>query len=71
MRPNRALWILIGSVSALVATALFWSPAQALFHFGQLHGDDLAKCAVAGFASLLILEMIKSQWFRGDKMFHG
>jgi len=64
LRPNRSLWILIGSVGALLATALFWPPAQSLFHFGQLHGNDLAVSAVAGLSSLFILEAIKSQWFR-------
>jgi Ca2+-transporting ATPase len=64
MRPNRSLWILIGSVSALLATAVFWPPAQSLFHFGRLHWDDFAISLVAGFFSLLILEVLKSQWFR-------
>jgi len=64
MRPNRSLWILIGSIGALLATALFWPPAQSLFHFGPLHGTDLALCAGAGIGSLLILEGIKAQWFR-------
>ncbi len=67
MRPNRSLWVLIGSIGALLATALFWSPAQSLFHFGTLHGNDLALCVGAGFLSLFVLEMIKSQWFRREK----
>ena len=65
LRPNRSLWILLGSVSAFLAIAVFWRPAQALFQFGQLHWDDLAVCMVAGFFSLLLLEAIKSLWFRG------
>lgn len=64
LRPNRSLWILLGSVTALLAAAVFWPPAQSLFHFGQLRWDDLAVCVVAGFFSLLILEALKSQWFR-------
>ncbi len=64
LRPNRSLWILIGSISALLATALFWPPAQSLFHFGQLHMNELAVGAGAGLSSLFILEAIKSQWFR-------
>jgi P-type Ca2+ transporter type 2C len=64
MRPNRSLWILIGSIGALLATALFWPPAQSLFHFGSFHWNDLALSAMAGFSSLFILEAIKSQWFR-------
>ncbi len=64
LRPNRSLWILLGSVLALLATAVFWRPAQLLFHFGQLHWDDLVACAIAGFFSLLLLVTIKSLWFR-------
>ena len=66
LSPNRSLWILFGSVITLLATAVFWSPAQSLFHFGRLHWDDLSVCAVAGFFSLLLLETIKSIWFRVD-----
>lgn len=64
LRPNRSLWILLGSVIVLLATAVFWRPAQLLFHFGRLHWDDLAVSAVAGFLSLLLLVAIKSLWFR-------
>ena len=64
LRPNRSLWILLGSVSAFLVIAVFWPPAQSLFHFGRLHGDDLIVCGVAGFFSLLLLEAIKSLWFR-------
>ena len=64
LSPNRSLWILFGSVITLLATAVFWPPAQLLFHFGRLHWDDLSVCAVAGFFSLLLLETIKSIWFR-------
>jgi Ca2+-transporting ATPase len=64
LRPNRSLWILLGCVSALLATAIFWNPARSLFHFGRLHWGDLVLCVVAGFVSLVILEMLKSRWFR-------
>ncbi|MEC4746865.1 cation-translocating P-type ATPase [Methylomicrobium sp. Wu6] len=64
LRPNRSLWILLASVIALLAIAIFWRPAQSLFHFGRLHGVDLAVCGGAGFLSLLLLETIKSLWFR-------
>ncbi|ESS71566.1 cation-transporting ATPase Pma1 [Methyloglobulus morosus KoM1] len=65
-RPNRSLGVLFGSVMALLAMAVYWQPAQSLFHFGRLHGDDLAVCAVAGFLSLLLLEAIKAVWFRAE-----
>lgn len=63
-RPNRALWILLGSVIGLLAIALFWLPAQRLFHFGQLHDYGLAICGASGLLSVLILLLIKAVWFR-------
>jgi P-type Ca2+ transporter type 2C len=64
LQPNRFLWILLGSVSVLLATAVFWPPAQALFHFGRLHWDDLAACGGIAVISLIALEALKSKWFR-------
>jgi Ca2+-transporting ATPase len=64
LRPNRSLRILVGGVIALLVVALFWPPASALFRFGPLHWDDLGVCLVAGLLSLLILEAMKSRWFR-------
>ncbi len=64
LRPNRSLWILLGSVTAVLAMAVYWPPARDLFGFGHLHWDDLAVCAVAGAGGLLLLEAIKSKWFR-------
>ena len=64
MRPNRALWILVAGITALLATALAWPVAQSLFHFGRLHWNELAISATAGIFSLFILEGIKSKWFR-------
>lgn len=66
LQPNRPLAIMFASVSALLALVLFWPPAQSLFHFGQLHWDDLAICLTAGIFSLVALEALKSRWFRDD-----
>ncbi|ATG90123.1 cation-translocating P-type ATPase [Methylomonas koyamae] len=63
-RPNPSLWILLGSVLLLLAVAVFWRPAQVLFHFGWLQWDELAVAACAGLMSLLLLEGIKALWFR-------
>jgi P-type Ca2+ transporter type 2C len=63
VQPNRALWILLGGVSGLLAIGVFWPPAQSLFHFGQLHWDDLSVCAAVGAVSLVVLEGLKSKWF--------
>ena len=64
LRPNRALWMLLGGVSVLLGIAVFWQPAQSLFHFGKLHWNDLAVCLVVGAVSLVGLEVLKSRLFR-------
>ena len=64
LRPNRSLWILLSSVMVLLAIAIYWQPAQSLFHFGQLHWDDLAVCAAASLLSILLLEALKAIMFR-------
>jgi Ca2+-transporting ATPase len=64
LQPNRSLWILLGSVSVLLAIAILWPPARSLFHFGRLHWDDLSICAAVGVSSLIVLEALKSVWFR-------
>ncbi len=64
LQPNRPLWMLAGGVSALLGIAIFWRPAQSLFHFGQLHWNDLGACAAVGAVSLVVLEALKSKWFR-------
>jgi Ca2+-transporting ATPase len=63
LKPNRALWMLLGGVSLLLGIAVYWKPAQLLFHFGRLHWDDLAVCAAVGAVSLMALEALKSRWF--------
>ena len=64
IRPNRSLWILLGGVSILLAVSVSWAPARSLFHFGRLHWDDLGVCAAVGVLSLVLLELLKSRWFR-------
>ena len=64
LQPNRPLWMLLGAVSVLLATAILWPPARSLFHFGHLHWDDLSVCLAVGLSSLIALEFIKSIWFR-------
>jgi Ca2+-transporting ATPase len=62
LRPNRSLWLLLGGVTLLLASTLTWAPARSLFHFGQLHWDDLAICAAVGVISLVGLERLKARW---------
>ncbi len=72
LRPNKSLRFLLGGVAVLLVTAIYWPPARSLFHFGPLHWNDLLVCAIAGIASLLILEALKSRWFRvGDGSIKG
>jgi len=46
----------------VLATALFWPPAMALFRFGPLHLDDLAVSLAAGLCVVAIMEAIKPLW---------
>ncbi len=64
LRPNRTLWVLIGAVLCLLGTALYWSPARALFHFGPLHADDLAICLAVGVGLIVLLEAAKRFFVR-------
>ncbi|MBU6473743.1 MAG: cation-translocating P-type ATPase, partial [Alphaproteobacteria bacterium] len=59
MRPNPALWILAGGVLGVLAIAVYWPPAQELFHFGPLHLDDLSICVIAGLGFIAALELSK------------
>jgi Ca2+-transporting ATPase len=68
LRPNRSLWILFGGVLGVLALTIYWPLASRLFHFGQLHLGDVAICVIAGFFSLVILEVLKSRWFRNEQM---
>jgi Ca2+-transporting ATPase len=58
-RPNRTLWVLVGAVILVLGAGLYWPPAQALFHFGPLHLDDLSFCLAAGAGLLVALEFGK------------
>ncbi|HWA88761.1 MAG TPA: cation-translocating P-type ATPase [Rhizomicrobium sp.] len=56
LRPNLMLWVLVAAVLSVLATALYWRPAQVLFHFGPLHSDDLMACLAAGAGLIMLLE---------------
>jgi Ca2+-transporting ATPase len=59
LRPNPTLWLLVTAVLAVLAVALYWGPAQRLFHFGPLQLDDAAAVAAAGLVFLALLEALK------------
>ena len=64
LKPNRALWILLSAVSAVLAIAVLWQPARLLFHFGAFHWHLFAICAAASIFTVLILEAVKSLFFK-------
>ena len=49
-------------VGTLLAIALTWPPAMALFRFGPFHGHDLVVALAAGAAVLLVMEAVKPLW---------
>jgi Ca2+-transporting ATPase len=52
-RSNRALWLLLLGVLALLSVVLFVPAAQRLFRFAPLEAGDLAIAVGAGLASLV------------------
>jgi P-type Ca2+ transporter type 2C len=64
LRPNKFLWILLTGVAAVLAVTLYWPPASALFRFGALQWQEWIICACAGVSNVLLLEAVKSKWFR-------
>jgi Ca2+-transporting ATPase len=66
-RTNPMLWILVGTVLLVLGTALYWPPAQRLFHFSPLHWSDLFLCLIAGAGLVVLLELgkrIPREWAR-------
>jgi Ca2+-transporting ATPase len=66
LRPNNvALWILSGFVLTLLASVLYFAPARALFHFGDLHKYDLPAALLSGLLLFLLMERAKTLLPRG------
>jgi Ca2+-transporting ATPase len=63
-RPNPVLWTVLGVDAALLTAILSWPPLRELFRFGPLHPDDLLLCTGVGFATLLVLELLKRPFRR-------
>ncbi len=57
LRPNPALWLLMGVVGAVLGAALYWPPLQDLFRFGPLHWNDLMICTGAVIVLIALLEI--------------
>jgi P-type Ca2+ transporter type 2C len=58
-RPNAALWWVVAATAAILAGVILFPPARELFHFGPLHGDDIAVALASGLIALLLLELSK------------
>jgi Ca2+-transporting ATPase len=58
-RPNPALWWVAAATAAILTAVILFPPARELFHFGPLHGDDLAVALAGGLAGLIVLELAK------------
>jgi Ca2+-transporting ATPase len=56
---SRVLWGVIATAGALLALAVTWPPAEAVFGFGPLHADDVAIALAAGLALLVVLDLLK------------
>ncbi len=67
LRPNRSLWILFAGVLALLAVAVHWPPAAALFHFGTLGWRPVLLCIAVGTAAFVMLPSLKFVGFRGAR----
>jgi Ca2+-transporting ATPase len=49
----------VAAVLVILSLALYWPPAQTLFHFGPLHLDDLSACLASGAVLIGLLEIGK------------
>lgn len=58
-KPNPFLWKGFLVITVIFSIAMFWSPAQKLFHFGSLHGHDVMIAITAGAVLLGLLELVK------------
>jgi Ca2+-transporting ATPase len=56
---NRALALVYGAAIAILGAAIYWPPAQSLFHFGSFHGHDLAVAVGGCIVLIAILEALK------------
>ncbi len=61
-RPNRALLWVILVAGSLIALALSWPPATALFRFGVFHWRDLALAAAAALILAIVLDLFRIRW---------
>ena len=61
-RPNRALFMVLPLVAALLAITVFWPPTRDLFRFGKIDAKWLIVPLGAGVTVLIVLELLKPLW---------
>jgi len=57
--PNSALWWVVGGTVVFLAAVLLLPMARRLFHFGSLHGSDVALSIAAGLVCVLWFDLVK------------
>jgi Ca2+-transporting ATPase len=62
-RPNLMLWGVLAATSVILLLILLIPALRSIFFFGELHGDDLLLCVVAGVIAFAALEL--SKWVGG------
>ena len=67
-RSNPALWSVVVATMAILAGVVMIPQARDLFHFGPLHGDDIAVALGSGIAVLLLLELAKRLFHPGQRV---
>jgi Ca2+-transporting ATPase len=63
-RGNRALWVSLLSIAAVVTALLLVPAARGFLQLGPLHPLQVGLCIVAGVVLLVLLELAKSLWWR-------
>jgi len=51
--------LVAANLGLVLAGVILFPPARELFHFGPLHGDDIAVALASGLIALLLLELTK------------
>jgi Ca2+-transporting ATPase len=68
LRPNRPLWVLVAVVIVVLGAAVYWPPAQDLFHFRRLDLSQIAFALLAGGLTVVSLQLLKELQFKSASM---
>ena len=58
-RGNAVLWWVTAGTGAILSAVLAFEPTRQLFHFGPLHGDDVAVALAIGILVMIVLTLMK------------